>query len=41
MGLAVLAAVGLFDGGLAIGFSGSCGLRGIFGNCQDQSKVNA
>ena len=41
VGLAALAAVGLFDGGLAGGGSDSCGLRGIFGNCQDQSKANA
>ena len=41
MGLAALAAVGLFGGGLALGSSDSCGLRGIFGNCQDQSKTNA
>ena len=34
--LAALAAVGLFGGGLAVGSSDSCGLRGIFGNCQDQ-----
>ena len=39
--LAALAVVGLFRGGLAIGGSNSCGLRGIFGNCQDQSKANA
>ena len=39
--LAVLAADGLFSGGLVIGGSDSCGLRGIFGNCQDQSKINA
>ena len=41
VGLAALAAVGLFGGGLAVGKSDSGGLRGIFGNCQDQSKVNA
>ena len=41
VGLAALAAVGLFGGGLAVGSSDSCGLRGIFGNCQDQSKANA
>ena len=41
VGLAALAAVGLFSGGLAVGSSDSCGLRGIFGNCQDQSKANA
>ena len=41
VGLAALAAVGLFGGGLAVGGSASCGLRGIFGNCQDQSKANA
>ena len=36
VGLAALAAVGIFGGGLAIDGSGSCDLRGIFGNCQDQ-----
>ena len=41
VGLAALAAVGLFGGGIAVGSSDSCGLRGIFGNCQDQSKANA
>ena len=41
VGLAALAAVGLFGGGLAVGSSDSCGLRGIFGNCQYQSKANA
>ena len=41
VGLAALAAVGLFGGGLAVSSSDSCGLRGIFGNCQDQSKANA
>ena len=41
VGLAALAAVGLFGGGLAVGASDSCGLRGIFGSCHDQSKANA
>ena len=41
VGLAALAAVGLFGGGLAVGSSDSCGLRGFFGNCQDQLKANA
>ena len=41
VGLAALAAVGLFGGGLAVGSSGSCSLRGIFGSCHDQSKTNA
>ena len=41
VGLSALAAVGLFGGGLAVGSSDSCGLRGIFGNCQGQSKANA
>ena len=41
MGLAALAAVGLFGGGLAVGGSDSCDLRGNFVNCQDQSKANA
>ena len=41
VGLAALAAVGDFGGGLALGGSDSCGSCGIFGNCQDQSKANA
>ena len=41
LGLAALAAVGLLGGGLAVGSSDTCCLRGIFGNCQDQSKTNA
>ena len=41
MGLAALAAVGLFAGGLAVGGSDSCGLRGFFGSCQNQCKANA
>ena len=41
VGLAALATVGLFGGGLAICGSDSCDLRKIFGNCQDQSKANA
>ena len=36
-----LTAVGLSGGGLALGGSDSRGLRGIFGNCQDQSKAKA
>ena len=40
-GAVALAAVGLFGGGVALGSSGSCGLQGIFGTCQDQSKANA
>ena len=41
LGLAALAAVELFGGGLAVGGSGSCGLRRNFGKCQDQSQANA
>ena len=41
IGYAALAAVGLFGGRLTVGGSDSCGLRGIFGNCQDQPKANA
>ena len=41
VGRAGLAVVGLFDGGLAVGGSNSCGLRGIFGNCRSQSEANA
>ena len=40
-GAVALAAVGLFGGGVALGSSGSCGLQGNFGTCQDQSKTNA
>ena len=40
-GAVALAAVGLFGGGVALSSSGSCGLQGIFGTCQDQSKANA
>ena len=40
IGLAALAAVGVFGGGLAVCGSDSCGSRAIFGNCQDQSKAN-
>ena len=41
VGLAALAAVGLFGGGLTVGSFDSYGLRGIFGNCRDQPKANA
>ena len=41
MGLAAFAKVGLFGGGLAAGGSYSCDLRGVSGNCEDQSKANA
>ena len=41
VGLAALAALGLSGEGLAFGSSDSCGLRGVFKNCQDQSKANA
>ena len=41
VGLAALAAVGLFGGGPTVDSSASCGLRGIFDHCQDQSKANA
>ena len=40
VGLAALAAVGLFGGTVAVGASDSSGLREIFGNIQDQSKAN-
>ena len=39
MGLAALTALGLFGGGLAVGGSDSCALRGIFKNCRGQSKA--
>ena len=41
VGLAALAAVGLFGGGVALGSSDSSGLQGIFGSCQDDTKANA
>ena len=41
VGLSSLAAVGLFGGVHAVDSSDLCGLRGIFGNCQGQSKANA
>ena len=45
VGLAALAAVGLFGGGggggVALGSSDSCGLQVIFGSCQDDAKANA
>ena len=41
VGLAAFAAVGLLVGGLAVDSSDSCGLRGIFGDCQDHSKAIA
>ena len=41
VGLAALAAVHLFGGGVAIGNSDSCGLPGDFVACQDEKKPNA
>ena len=41
VGMASLAAVGLFGSGVAMGNSDSCGLRGIFGGYHDQTKANA
>ena len=41
LGMAALAAVGLFGSGLVMRKSDSCGLRGIFGGCHDQTKANA
>ena len=41
VGLAALAAVALFVGGLAVGDSDSCRSLVIFASCQDQSKANA
>ena len=41
VGLAALAAVSLFGGGVAMGNSNSCGLRGMFGGCQDEAAANA
>lgn len=41
VGAALLAGVGLFGGGLLLGNSGSCGIAGIFGNCQNYGRQNA
>ena len=35
-----LASVGLFGSGIALG-TGECGLRGIFGSCQEHAIQNA
>ena len=34
-------AIGPFGGGILMGQSEGCGLKGIFGSCQDRAKVNA
>ena len=39
VGLAALAAVGLLGGGIVVGGSASCGLRGIFGTNQKQILI--
>ena len=41
VGLAALAAVGIFGDGVAMGTSNSSGLRGVFAGCQDEAKANA
>ena len=41
LGIAALALVGLFGGGISLGKTADCGLRGIFGSCNDKSKENA
>ena len=40
LAMMALASVGLFGSGIALG-GGSCGIKGIFGSCQDKSKTNA
>ena len=41
VGMAALAAVGLLGSGVAVGNSDSCGLRGIFGGCYEQTRAKA
>ena len=41
VGALAVAGIGLFGSGLMMGGSGKCGLSGILGSCQDQSKTNA
>ena len=40
LAMMALASVGLFGSGIALG-AGDCGLRGIFGSCQERAKQNA
>ena len=37
---AAVAAIGLFGGGITFGY-GDCGIKGIFGSCQEKAKQNA
>ena len=39
--VAALVSVGLFGGGILLGKTAYCGLRGTFGSCNDKSKENA
>ena len=41
LAIAALASVGLFEGGILLGKTADCGLRGIFWSCNDKSKENA
>ena len=41
VGLATVATVGPLGGGIVVGGFDECGSRGLFGNCQYQSKANA
>ena len=41
LAIAALASVGLFGGGILLGKTADCELRGIFGACNDKSKENA
>ena len=40
LAIAALVSVGLFGGGILLGKTADCGLRGIFGSCNDKSKEN-
>ena len=40
LAMMILASVGLFGSRIALG-GGSCGIKGMFGSCQDKSKSNA
>ena len=41
LAIAAIASVRLFGGGILLGKTADCGLRGIFGPCNDKSKENA
>ena len=38
LAFAALASVGLFGSGILLGSSEGCGIRGVFGSCQDKAK---